>query len=174
VRGVRSRSSSALGDEKSAYLGGEPATDTRFVDSFAHALEHAGGYSREDAKVVARTLLPDILPYDPREPAGHPKNGGTLTDDVSDHFLALFTNRKVTVDGVGPHTDLLSGSRIWDRPTVHTRRSYEARDERDRRGLHTGSHCRRGVAAFAAATAMPSNERCGANATAAITTKLVQ
>ena len=96
------------GDEKAEYLGGEPATDARFVDSFAHALEHVGEYPPEDAKRVAGTLLPDVLPYDPREPAAYPSSGRTLTNDVSDHFLALFTNQKVKGDGVGPHTDLLS------------------------------------------------------------------
>ena len=95
------------GEEKAAYLGGEPSTDDRFVDSFAHVLEHVGGYSREDAKRVARTLLPDVLPYDPSRPARYPDNGRALTDDVSDHFLALFTNEKVTGDNVGPHADLL-------------------------------------------------------------------
>ena len=29
-------------------------------------------------------------------------------DDVGDHFLALFTNGKVSGDDVGPHSDLLS------------------------------------------------------------------
>jgi len=95
------------GDEKGEYLGGEPATDTRFVDSFAHVLEQVGGYPPEDAKRVAATLLPDVLPYDPRQPAAYPHNGRALTDDVADHFLALFTNRKVPDDGLGPHTDLL-------------------------------------------------------------------
>jgi hypothetical protein len=95
------------GDEKAEYLGGGPATDTRFVDSFAHVLEQVGGYPPEDAKRVAATLLPDVLPYDPRQPAAYPHNGRALTDDVADHFLALFTNRKVTDDGLGPHTDLL-------------------------------------------------------------------
>jgi hypothetical protein len=96
------------GDEKAEYLGGHPATDSRFVDSFAHALEHVGGYSPEDAKRVAATLLPDVLPYDPGQPAAYPHNGRALTDDVADHFLALFTNRKVPDDGLGPHSDLLS------------------------------------------------------------------
>ena len=96
------------GDEKAVYLAGEPATDARFVDSFAHALEHVGEYSPEDAKRVAQTLLPDVLPYDPRQPAAYPHNGRALTDDVADHFLAVFTNRKVPDDGLGPHTDLLS------------------------------------------------------------------
>src|SRR5438477_4935434 len=40
------------GDEKPAYLAGEPATDARFVDSFAHILEHAGGYAFGEAKRV--------------------------------------------------------------------------------------------------------------------------
>jgi len=96
------------GDEKAAYLGGEPATDGRFVGSFAHVLEHAGGYPPDEAKRVAETLLPDVLPYDPAQPAAYPGNGRTLTDDVADDFLTLFTNGKVTGDGVGPHADLLS------------------------------------------------------------------
>jgi hypothetical protein len=96
------------GDEKAAYLGGEPATDARFVDSFAHVLEHAGGYSPQDAKRTAETLLPDVLPYDPTQPVRYPRNGRALTDDVADHFVTVFTNGKVTGDGVGPHTDLLS------------------------------------------------------------------
>jgi hypothetical protein len=95
------------GDEKAEYLGGEPATDSRFVDSFAHVLGQVGGYPPEDAKRVAGTLLPDVLPYEPRQPAAYPHNGRALTDDVADHFLALFTNGKVPDDGLGPHTDLL-------------------------------------------------------------------
>jgi Domain of unknown function (DUF4331) len=96
------------GEEKPVYLAGEPSTDERFVDSFAHVLEHAGGYLPEDAKRVARTLLPDVLPYEPGRPAAYPENGRTLTDDVGDHFVTLFTNGKVTGDGVGPHSDLLA------------------------------------------------------------------
>jgi Domain of unknown function (DUF4331) len=96
------------GEEKAPYLAGDPSTDDRFVDSFAHVLEHAGGYSPEEAKRVARTLLPDVLPYEPGRPAGYPENGRTLTDDVGDHFLTVFTNGKVTGDGVGPHGDLLT------------------------------------------------------------------
>jgi hypothetical protein len=38
------------GDEKAAYLAGEPATDARFVDSFAHVLEHAGGYAPDEGE----------------------------------------------------------------------------------------------------------------------------
>jgi hypothetical protein len=97
-----------VGDaEREAYLKGEPANDARFVATFAHALEHAGGYTPEEARRVARTLLPDMLSYDPRRPASFPSNGRTLTDDAADAFLTVLTNEKVMSDKVGPHRDLL-------------------------------------------------------------------
>jgi Domain of unknown function (DUF4331) len=96
-----------VGEEREAYLNGEPADDDRFIGVFAHELEHAGGYMPEDAVGVARTLLPDMLSYDPRGPARFPHNGRTLTDDVVDVFFAMLTNGKVTGDKVGPHGDLL-------------------------------------------------------------------
>ncbi|PYI74482.1 MAG: hypothetical protein DMF01_10255 [Verrucomicrobia bacterium] len=95
------------GEEREAYLNGEPANDDRFIGVFAHELEHSGGYKPEDAMGVARKLLPDILPYDPRGPACFPHNGRTLTDDVVDVFLFMLTNGKVAGDKVGPHGDLL-------------------------------------------------------------------
>jgi hypothetical protein len=97
-----------VGSEREAYLAGEPANDARFISVFAHALEHAGGYAPEEARRVAGTLLPDMLPYDPRRPASFPSNGRTLTDDAADGFLAVLTNGKLTGDGVGPHIDLLA------------------------------------------------------------------
>jgi uncharacterized protein DUF4331 len=95
------------GEEREAYLSGEPVNDDRFIGVFAHELEHTGGYTPEEARGVARTLLPDILFYDPRRPACFPHNGRKLTDDVVDVFLAMLTNGKVTGDKVGPHVDLL-------------------------------------------------------------------
>jgi hypothetical protein len=41
------------GAEREAYLAGEPADDARFVAGFAHALEHAGGYTPEEARRMA-------------------------------------------------------------------------------------------------------------------------
>ena len=82
--------------------------DARFVAVFAHALEHAGGYTPEEASRVAGILLPDLLHYDPTRPASFPGNGRTLTDDVQDAFLAILTNGKITEDKVGPHGDLLT------------------------------------------------------------------
>jgi len=94
-------------EEKDAYVGSEPADDAHFVEVMAHSLEHTGGYSTEEAKRVAGTLLPDILPYDPARPIAYPDNGRSLTDDVADPFMAILTNGKVSDDKVGPHDDLL-------------------------------------------------------------------
>src|SRR5229473_2968782 len=94
------------GEEREAYLSGEPANDDRFIGVFAHELEHSGDYTPEDAVGVARKLLPDILSYNPREPVRYPNNGRTLTDDVVDLFFSIYKNRNVT-DKVGPHADLL-------------------------------------------------------------------
>ena len=95
------------GEEREAYLKGQPAEDDRFIAVFAHQLEHTGGYAREDAVGEATKLLPDILSYDTRRPVSFPHNGRTLTDDVVDVFFSMLTNGKVTGDKVGPHKDLL-------------------------------------------------------------------
>lgn len=95
------------GEEREAYLNGEPSYDDRFIGVFAHELEHTGGYTPEDAVGVARKLLPDILSYDLSAPVRFRHNGRTLTDDVVDVFLTTLTNGKVTGDRVGPHSDLL-------------------------------------------------------------------
>src|SRR5215813_173371 len=95
------------GEQREAYLSGEPPNDDRFIGVFAHELEHTGGYTPQDAAQVARTLLPDILSYDPTAPVQFPHNGRTLIDDVVDVFLSTLTNGKVTGDKVGPHRDLL-------------------------------------------------------------------
>jgi hypothetical protein len=108
-RGARSSQTPFLaGEQNGAYRAGEPADDARFIPVFAHALEHAGGYTPEEATRVAGTLLPDLMPFDPTRPVSYPDNGRTLSDDVSDYFLAILSNGKVTADKVGPHRDLLA------------------------------------------------------------------
>jgi hypothetical protein len=108
-RGARSSQTPFLtGEQNEAYRAGEPAEDGRFVAVFAHALEHTGGYGPEEAKRAAQTLLPDLMPYDPRRPASYPRNGRALRDDVIDGFLRILTNGKVKGDGVGPHRDFLA------------------------------------------------------------------
>ncbi len=108
-RGARpSQSIFLTGEEKGAYLAGEPVDDARFIAIFAHSLEHTGGYSPQDARRVAETLLPDILFYDPSRAAAYPVNGRGLSDDVMDVFISLLTNGKLTRDNVEPHRDLLA------------------------------------------------------------------
>ena len=125
-RGARpSQSIFLTGEQKGAYLAGEPADDARFIAVFAHSLEHTGGYTPEEAKRVARALLPDILSYDPRRPVRFPDNGRSLTDDVMDVFLSILTNGKITRDGVGPHGDLLSEFPYVGSP--HKSREYSRR-----------------------------------------------
>ena len=94
------------GAEKEVYLEGEPAQDERFVAMFAHVLEHTGGYTPEGVQAAARSLLPDVLPYDPKKGAAYPGNGRVPTDDSKDLFLTVY-NGKLTWDKCGPHTDLL-------------------------------------------------------------------
>src|SRR5947199_126711 len=74
-RGARpSQSIFLTGEQQAAYLAGEPVDDARFVGTFAHSLEHTGGYSPEEARRTAETLLPDILVYSPGLPASYPAN----------------------------------------------------------------------------------------------------
>ena len=97
-----------VGSERDGYHAGEPANDARFIDVFAHALEHTGGYGPEEAKRLAEKLLPDMLPYDPTRPASFPGNGRTLTDDAADVFLTVLTNGRVTGEKIRAHSDLLA------------------------------------------------------------------
>ena len=123
-RGARPAQSVFLtGEGKADYLAGEPAGDARFVPVFAHSLEHTGGYSPNEAKRIAETLLPDILYFDPSKPAAYPTKGRALTDDVMDHFVSLLTKGRVTKDNVGPHCDLLNQFPYLGPP--HKNRSVE-------------------------------------------------
>ena len=95
------------GDQSEAYGAAEPKDDAQFVDVFAKTLQRTGGFSPEEARRVAGTLLPDLLPYDPQRPVFYPVNGRRLSDDAVDSFLTVVTNAEVTQDGIGPHGDLL-------------------------------------------------------------------
>jgi len=123
-RGARPTQTPFMTDaEKDAYLGGEPAQDERFVPMFAHVLENTGGYTPERAQVAARSLLPDVLPYDPTKRAAYPANGRTPMDDSKDVFLTVF-NGRMTWDNTGPHTDLLDEFPYLGAP--HSPKIFEA------------------------------------------------
>ena len=97
------------GEALAAYNAASPADDDQFIAMFAHALEHTGGYAPAEARCRGHDAaaghpfhsIPDL-------PASYPSNGRALTDDVQNHFLAIFTNGRVTSDGAGPQVDLLS------------------------------------------------------------------
>jgi hypothetical protein len=108
-RGARAQQTPFLpGDDRDAYLAGEPANDSRFIATFAHSLEHSGGYTPDEARRVAEAMLPDVLPYDPTRQAVYPTNGRLLTDSVVEYFIPLFSNGKVKTDKTRAHNDLLS------------------------------------------------------------------
>jgi len=94
------------GEDMSAHNAIEPSQDKgRFLDRFVATLE-ASGYSAEEARAIAGTVLPDVLHYDYSKEASFP-NGRRLTDDVVDAGLVLLTRGQVTTDLTGPHDDYL-------------------------------------------------------------------
>ena len=106
-RGARPTQTPFMADaQREAYLGGEPADDERFVSMFAHVLEQMGAYTPKGAEAAARSLLPDVIPYDPKKLAAYPGNGRTPRDDSKNVFLTVF-NGRLTWDKTGPHADLL-------------------------------------------------------------------
>lgn len=108
-RGARASQTPFLtGEQNAAYRAGEPADDARFVDTFAHSIEHLGGLEPEVARQAAGRLLPDLMRYDPTRPASYPDNGRKPSDDVGGAFLTVVTNGRITGFGLGPHSDLLA------------------------------------------------------------------
>jgi hypothetical protein len=94
------------GEQKVVYNAGTPNDDrSQFHDAFMHVLQESGGYSADEARGLTEMLLPDVLRYDHRQPAGFPVNGRSLTDDTFDLGLSILLNRPVS-DGVGPHRDI--------------------------------------------------------------------
>jgi hypothetical protein len=94
------------GDHREAYLSGRPVDDDGFIGAFAHTLEHSAA-TRTNKQSASRQSYCLTSFRDARTPAGYPKNGRTLTDDVTDAFLSILTNGRITTDHLGPHRDPL-------------------------------------------------------------------
>jgi len=91
-RGARPSAICILTVEEAAYLAAEPADDGPFRPvSHTHWSTPVGIRPRKQ-RGVARTLLPDILFYDPTRPASYPDNGRKLSDDVMDGFVSILSN----------------------------------------------------------------------------------
>ena len=69
-------------DTKLEYNASEPVNDReRWIDQFVHLMGHTGGYTREEAIAAIDTegTLPDMLTFDPVEPANIPTAGCSPT-----------------------------------------------------------------------------------------------
>jgi hypothetical protein len=97
-------------DTKEEYNASEPVNDrTRWIGMFIHLMGHTGGYTRDEAieAIVNEGTLPDMLHFDPSQPARYP-NGRVFTDDVIDYRLAFLTKGDAPPSGLSPHTDTLT------------------------------------------------------------------
>ena len=65
------------------------------------------GYSPDEARDAALTLLPDVLHYDRTMPAHYP-NGRVMTDDVFSARMIFMVHGQATPQDVKPHEDLLA------------------------------------------------------------------
>jgi hypothetical protein len=96
-------------ETKEEYNASEPVNDRdRWTDQFVHLMGHTGNYTREEAiaAIDAHGILPDMLMYNPAEPAGYP-NGRVFTDDVINYRLAFLSKGDIPPTGLAPHTDSL-------------------------------------------------------------------
>ncbi|MEI6253592.1 MAG: hypothetical protein WCP30_12350, partial [Mycobacteriaceae bacterium] len=94
-------------ETKEEYNAGEPVDDRRrWIEQFIHLMGHTGDYSREEAiaAIDHEGTLPDMLTYNPAEPARYP-NGRVFADDVIDYRLAFLTKGECPPSGLSPHTD---------------------------------------------------------------------
>ncbi len=119
----------APSEAKNVYNAGEPKDDVADFTAAViaalqaySALDAEGPYSAAEAGALAGVLLPDVLTFDKSSGLPAPLNGRNLEDDVIDvelnivtggDPLGLFPGRDatggITTDGIGPHTDLLTG-----------------------------------------------------------------
>ena len=97
-------------DTKEEYNASEPVHDReRWIGMFIHLMGHTGGYSDDEAvaAIDEEGILPDMLAYDPSQPAKYP-NGRVFTDDVIDYRLAFLTKGECPPSGLSPHGDTLA------------------------------------------------------------------
>jgi Domain of unknown function (DUF4331) len=97
-------------DTKEEYNASEPVNDRdRWLDQFVHLMGHTGNYTRDEAiaAIDEEGTLPDMLSFNPSEPAQYP-NGRVFTDDVINYRLAFLSKGDIPPTGLSPHTDTLA------------------------------------------------------------------
>ncbi len=98
----------ATDETRAEYQAGEPNRDReRWMGQLIDVMARTGGYTREEAiaAINAEGTLPDVLTYNPSQPAKYP-NGRTPTDDVLDYRRAFLTKGQRPPSGVRPRTDI--------------------------------------------------------------------
>lgn len=96
-------------DTKLEYNASEPVHDKeRWTAQFVHLMGHTGGYTEDEAvaAIDAEGTLPDMLSFDPSQPAKYP-NGRVFTDDVINYRLHFLSKGDIPPTGLSPHTDTL-------------------------------------------------------------------
>ena len=90
---------------KDEFNATEPVDDVKnHLQPLSETLQQHG-YSPDEAKAAALTLLPDILHYDRTMPAHYP-NGRVMTDDVFSARMIFMVHGHATPQSVRPHEDL--------------------------------------------------------------------
>ena len=84
--------------KESAFARGKPKNDQRFLKDITSSLVSLGN-SRADSRALARTLVPNVLLFNPSDTSTYP-NGRFLDDDVMDYLLRTITLGRVTSDYV--------------------------------------------------------------------------
>jgi Domain of unknown function (DUF4331) len=91
---------------KDEFNATDPVDDVKnYLQPLAQTLQQHG-YPPDEATAAAHTLLPDILHYDPTQPAHYP-NGRVMTDDVFSARMIFMVHGQATPQHVGPHDDLM-------------------------------------------------------------------
>ncbi|MCH9733225.1 MAG: DUF4331 domain-containing protein [Actinomycetia bacterium] len=100
----------ATEDTRAEYRAGEPNRDReRWIGRLIDVMARAGGYTRSEAiaAIDAEATLPDVLTYNPSQPAKYP-NGRTLTDDAVGHLAAFLNKQPSPHSSPTPCTDMLA------------------------------------------------------------------
>jgi hypothetical protein len=106
-------------DLKDQFNSTQPVDDVQnYLEPLSETLQQHG-YSADEARAAALTILPDVLRYDRRRPAHYP-NGRVPTDDAFSTRPAFLTHGHVTSDGLKPHDDLLTVFPFLGLPNAET------------------------------------------------------
>jgi hypothetical protein len=92
---------------KDEFNATDPVDDVRnHLKPLSETLQRHG-YTPDEAKAAALTLLPDILHYDGTMPAHYP-NGRVPTDDVFSARMIFMVHGQTVPQSVKPHDDLMA------------------------------------------------------------------